>query len=465
MEAATAIATTPSVGRREPQRDAGEQPITRAQITAVVAFVVLHIPLAMIMKRFPIVSTAHAAAVLGIGLFFASTTKKIRYISMIVAYTTGCEVLWRMTKSATFWEFGKYAAVVILIVAIIRMQAARNRGLAIAYFALLIPSVALTFTALPFGQAREEVSFNLSGPLALAAAVLFFSNIKLTANQLRVTFFSLIAPVVGIAALSFVSTRASRDIAFVNASNLATSGGFGSNQVASMLGLAVMFLVLMSLDRRLEWKLRIPMMPLAAALAAQAALTFSRGGIALAFAGICAAVIFLFQVSMRRRITIAVVMGTLYLVGVYVVEPQLDAFTGGKLSQRYSNRKSSGRDQFLAAEVEMFQESPVLGVGPGMGMWLRSDRGLIYGASHTEYTRVLAEHGIFGILSLGCLVALGIRAMRRSKDLAVRAHAAAMLVWVGLFLAVYGTRIAAPAFVFGLASVSQQLASRKSGKS
>ena len=64
---------------------------------------------------------------------------------------------------------------------------------------------------------------------------------------------------------------------------------------------------------------------------------------------------------------------------------------------------------------------------------------------------MLGEHGIFGALSLCCLLALGVRAIRGSRDVSARAVAAGMVVWAALFLAIYGTRIAAPAVVFGLA--------------
>jgi O-antigen ligase len=88
-----------------------------------------------------------------------------------------------------------------------------------------------------------------------------------------------------------------------------------------------------------------------------------------------------------------------------------------------------------------------------MGMRVREERGEFFGASHTEYSRMLAEHGIFGAFSILCLIGLGYRAVRQARDTSSRAVATAMVIWVSLFLLVYGTRLAAPALVFGLAFV------------
>jgi O-antigen ligase len=195
----------------------------------------------------------------------------------------------------------------------------------------------------------------------------------------------------------------------------------------------------------------MPALALAAIFAAQSALTFARGGIGLAFAGTCAAMFVLMRGSRRGRMTVLVVVVLSLLIGRFVVEPRLDEITHGKLAERYTSTKSSGRDVFISSELQMFRENPVLGVGPGVGTQIRDERGLHTGASHTEYTRMLAEHGLFGALALACLIALGVRAIRQAREFAGRALAAALVVWVALSLSIYGVRLVAPAFALGLA--------------
>ena len=81
---------------------------------------------------------------------------------------------------------------------------------------------------------------------------------------------------------------------------------------------------------------------------------------------------------------------------------------------------------------------------------LREEMGHI-GAAHTEYTRLLSEHGMLGIAAILLLVSLGYRTFRTARDVVARAWVLAMLIWVALFLAVDAMRIVAPSFAFGLA--------------
>ncbi len=419
-------------------------------VAIIVGLVVVHLVLAATMRDFRLIGLVHALGCVSAGLIYAATTKHIRNVSVVIAYLVGCEVLWRMTKVSPFWEFGKYASLSILLIALARIKWSRNRALAFGYFGLLLPSAALTVMTIPLSEARAHLSFNLSGPLLITIAVLFFSNIRLTVEQLRATFFALIIPTAGIALRCYLSTTRTR-MEFFNASNDHASGGFGANQVSAVLGLATMFLLFLTFERRLSWRIRIPLLIVAFTFATQAILTFARGGVVLAFAGLCTALFFMLRGNPRARVTIVVIGIMSALLGKFVIEPRLDDYTGGKLSQRYSNTESTGRDAFAAAELDMFTENPVFGVGPGVGYYYRAEREVRQGASHTEYTRMLGEHGLFGILSLACLVVLGLRAARGPKEVDARAHASAFVVWAALFLAIYGTRIAAAAFVLGLA--------------
>jgi len=55
--------------------------------------------------------------------------------------------------------------------------------------------------------------------------------------------------------------------------------------------------------------------------------------------------------------------------------------------------------------LNIFADNPLLGIGPGAGTEKRVDYG--YGdrvAAHIEYSRLLAEHGLFGVFSLLILV-------------------------------------------------------------
>src|SRR5256885_2169356 len=148
-------------------------------LAKVLTFFLLHIPLAILMSRLPIFATFHAFAVLAIGLWWALSGKPLQRVAYVAAYLVGSEVLWRMTKALIFWEIGKYAIATIFIVALLRHQRFKPRGISLVYLALFIPAVLLTLIKVDLPEARAQISFYVSGHVALIASIWFFSALKL----------------------------------------------------------------------------------------------------------------------------------------------------------------------------------------------------------------------------------------------------------------------------------------------
>jgi O-antigen ligase len=437
--------------RAVPSRQPGTQRRGMASTKALVpwlVFIIAHVALAAIMRALPAVGFIHAVACLGVGTIVAAR-RPLHQTIYIVGYIAGSEVLWRMVRAGVIWEYGKYACSVVLLIALTRMRVRENKRLALAYFGLLVPSAVLTIVSLPFDEARQQISFNLSGPLCLMLCVLFGSNLRITGDQLRKTLLITCAGIVAIAAIAYFSTMSAVDLEFNRQSNSITSGGFGPNQVSAMLGLACLFSLLLVLDRALSWRLKWVLLGIAIVFASQAALTFSRGGLALAFGGILAAILYLVR-GRRTKVAIALTAVLLFTAGKYVVFPQLDEFTEGKLAERYTSTKTSHRATLAGFDLAIFADHPILGVGPGAASSIRGDLGR-FGAAHTEFTRMLAEHGALGIISLLLLCVLAARTLLSTPTLGGRAVVAAMLAYFALFLLVNAMRLAAPAFVFGIA--------------
>jgi hypothetical protein len=413
------------------------------------AFVVGHVVLALLMRVAPMLGALHAFVCLGLGIIVALRYPP-RLTAYVLAYVAGSEVLWRMVGAAIVWELGKYTVVVIAFIALLRMPVRRNRWAAITYFGLLVPSIVLTFAGVDFDRARQLVSFNLSGPLSLALCVMLFSNIRITRDDLRPLLLTIIGPLTGIAALCLFSLATATDIEFVNASNYIAAGEFSANQVSGVLGLGVVLaLLVLLLDRKNPPGVRALLAILGVFFAIQAAITFSRSGLALALVSIVCATFYLVR-ERRTRVTLIGVASVLFVLGRYVVVPKLDEFTGGKFGQRYSEVESDGRTKIAAFDLEVFADHPVVGVGPGMAGLMREQMGLI-GAAHTEYTRLFAEHGITGALAIFLLGVIAFRVMRVARIMRYRALVAALLMWSFAFLGVTGMRLVAPSVVVGLA--------------
>lgn len=419
------------------------------RMAIVIGLLVAQAVLAVVMRSMQGIATVHAAATTIICVGLAATTRRASTTATALGYLAGCEVLWRMTNAEVFWEMGKYAICLVTLIGLMRLRAPRrNRALAAGYFGLLLPSAILTLTTFTLELSRQQLSFNLSGPLSLALCVVFFSNIKLSQEEIRRVYFSLIIGVAGILTLAFISTI-THTIRFSGESNFVTSGGFGPNQVSSMLGLALFLILLMLIDTKLPWAYRAPMIGLALMFAVQAALTFSRSGLALAFAGMGAALLYLVRDS-RARLTLIIVAALLFAAAKYVIIPRLEDFTHGQIAERFSNSTSTNRGTLANGDLIIFKDNPALGVGPGLGLVARRRMG-IYDAAHTEFTRMLAEHGSLGALALLLYLVLGIKAVRASQTVTSRAIVAGMVVWVTMLMAINGMRVAAPGFLFGLA--------------
>lgn len=410
-----------------------------------------HVALGLAMHFAPSLATLHAVMCLAFGIVVAATGRATT-IAAAIGYVTGAEVLWRMNGASVFWEYGKYTVVAINLVALFRIKVRLNKGLALGYLMLLLPSALLTLSMIGLDRARQQISFNLSGPLALATCAIVFSNLKLTRDDLRRVMLATLGPISAIAAIAVFSTTtaSAEELDFGgSSSNYVASGGFGPNQVSAVLGLALLFSLLIVLERKMSWAQRIGAIGLATVFAIQSALTFSRAGLFLAASGAVGAALYLVR-DARTRITVGVLAVTLFAAANWIVIPKLDEFTNGKLVERYTSTTSSGRSNLAGDDVNIFLDHPLLGVGPGMAAPLREAQGHI-GAAHTEYTRLLSEHGVLGIAAMAVLLTLAYRVFRMTRDLTSRAMVLALLVWCGMFLAVDAMRVVAPAFAFGMA--------------
>ena len=104
----------------------------------------------------------------------------------------------------------------------------------------------------------------------------------------------------------------------------------------------------------------------------------------------------------------------------------------------------------MRADVQIWRENPIFGVGPGMGADLRGRSGG-HMASHTEFTRLLSEHGLFGIGALLMLLGIGVRTFLCAEGAGGKALTISLLASSFLFMSANGMRLVAPSLTFGLA--------------
>jgi hypothetical protein len=367
----------------------------------------------------------------------------------VAAYVVGAEVLWRMTSADVYWEVGKYGVAVVVIVTALRLrQLSRRQLLPLLYFLLLLPSVVLLDAATSFDFVRDELSFNLSGPFALAASAFLGCRTTLLPAQLRHLSVALAGPVIAIAVISLLATLGMSGGDFTHGSNFVAAGGFGPNQVSSVLGLAALVAFLSLFDAEASDGFKALMLGVMTLTGVQSALTFSRGGLFTALGAALLGSLYLLRDgrSRARLLIVALVLGV--AVNSFLL-PRLEAFTQGKLSQRFHDLRPTKRDVLLRDDLRLWLEHPVSGVGPGGGKaWRESTAGT---AAHTEFSRLLAEHGLLGLGAVLTLLLMCRASLRGARSPASRALVVSLFAWSFLTMSHSAMRTVAPAFVFGLA--------------
>ena len=409
--------------------------------------------LGLAMQQIQLLSTAHALAVFALGLRFAFSRDHQIQAIYTLAYVSTADVFWRMTKAGVFWEYGKYATVAILFVLLVRNRSLPGlSSLALLYGLLLIPSVALTVGQMGLGgELRRALSFNLSGPLALIFSVIFFSGYAGPRIPLGKMLTWALMPVVGIFSIAAFSTLTARTLNFYDAANLTASGGFGPNQVASALGLGIFFCFLLAIKIPSPW-LRVMYLGLAMVLAFQAILTFSHGGvfnvlIALGFMGFHS----LTNPKIRKSFFVILVLGA--TVASFLLYPRLNDWTQGMVSKRFTSLDTTGRQSLAEADIRLFFENPALGVGPGRSRYERKGAFRQKIAAHTEFTRLLAEHGTLGLCAAIVLLLIVLKAYQLAPTLLAKGWVTSFSAWTAANMMHSGMRLAAMSLMFGLATL------------
>jgi hypothetical protein len=239
-------------------------------------------------------------------------------------------------------------------------------------------------------------------------------------------------------------------------SNFGTSGGFGPNQVATALGLGMfIFFSRTILESRSKLFLAINF-GLFALITYRGLITFSRGGMITGFVMIFALLGVIFWNSKKRGRGKLIYLAP-FLIGAFIlVWGYTELKTGGLISKRYANQDAigrskvsnfTGREVIAAEEIGAFLENPVWGIGAGKATEYRFEKVNDLVASHSEITRMLAEHGAFGVLILLLLITTPLLLYLGNKQ-----HIfllSFLLFWI-LTINHAAMRIAAPSFIYAL---------------
>ena len=377
------------------------------------------------------------------------------------AYVTGFEVLSRMTGGIGFsYEFAKYMVILFLLVGMFFRGFTRASLPYIIYLFLLLPGILFSAINLNYEtNIANAIGFNLSGPFCLGIAALYCYKRKLSVKRYNQVLFTLLLPIISTTIYLYLYTPNIRDALSGTGSNFALSGGFGPNQVATVLGLGIFILFsrLFLVKDRLINLLDLALLGL---ISYRAIITFSRGGVYTALA--CGALFLFFYLvrsPLKERAILLPKLGV--IAGVVVITWIVSSVaTMGLIDKRYSNQDAAGRvkqdvttgrAELLSNELQAFKENPITGIGVGKVKEYRQVKTGKVAASHNEVSRIVSEHGLFGILALMILLITPLFYGLTDKS---NLYLFPFIAFWFLTINHSSMRIAAPAFVYGLALIS-----------
>lgn len=362
------------------------------------------------------------------GLFF----KKIEYVWYAIAASPFLEVWGRMVKRAPFvpMEMGKYFLVFAILLLfyeqIIRNKPARLYSTGMLIIVFLLPSLLVNLS----GFSRDQWVFNVLSILQLSLLLIITARERWDIERFCRTVQVGLTPIIAI--LIFLSLRTPNyaNIDFSLSANKAASGGFGSNQVSTILGMGIVFTVLLMLLKRPLFSVNWANYALLGYLLFRGLLTFSRGGMVVAALAVFIAAVPIIFTNMRSFVRNMAII--LIIIGMgFVIFSKVNDLTGNQLLLRYEgetkgtatgskdktiNTVTSGREVIFMADIDIFENNPIFGVGPGGAVELRYDYGFEdRTAAHIEYTRLLSEHGIGGLCVIFVMLIFPIVWIRKQR--------------------------------------------------
>lgn len=425
-----------------------------------IKIIALHVLIAVLVYVFAVLSKVY---LLGIFVYFsyqifkAKPSQKAIKVLVACSYIVGAEVFIRMTGGNVLYEASKYLVILFTLMGVFTIRLSKQPIPYIIYVFLLIPGILVAgFNATVQTSLRTDIAFNLSGPICLGIVSIFCYKRKVSYQNMHHILFYMALPLVAMTTYLFLYTPDIRETITGTGSNFAASGGFGPNQVSTVLGLGMFVFALRFFMQSPNMFLKIVNGILIAAMSFRGIVTFSRGGVITALFMIAAFIYFYFKkVNIKTKFKISRLVFIFIGLGVAVWLFSLIQ-TSGLIENRYTNRDalgrekvdiSTGRSNLISFEIDEFLNNPVLGVGVGKIKALREQKEGFLAASHNEMSRILSEHGLFGVTALFILllVPLFFRFSNKSNIFFYSCY----VFW---FLTINHSamRIAAPAFVYGL---------------
>ena len=435
-----------------------------------IKFVIIHLLIGLLIYFVPFVSKLYAISIILIGYRYVVLRKNANNEALFVAaYIVGAEVFLRMTQGNFFEQYAKYGVMGILLIGMIYRGFSKNALPYWIFGLLLLPAIFLSFFTLNFDtDIRKAITFNIIGPITLMVSAIYCYQRKISFEQIKTIINMLAYPLMATLVYMYLYTPSVKDVVTNTESNFETSGGFGPNQVSTILGLGIfLFFVKIVLSSKTVLIRNINVL-FFVIITFRGIVTFSRGGVITGFVMIIIVVLLLLYYTKsqaKSKVVMLVVFGLFALVGIWSYS---SIQTSGLIDKRYANQdargreklsKLTGRERLIESEFKMFLDNPIFGIGVGKNKEYRLETTGIDAASHNEITRMLAEHGMFGLFGLIILLITPmVLYLNNQQNIFVFSF---VVFWI-LTINHAAMRLAAPAFVYALSLLKVSFVDEKS---
>ena len=424
-----------------------------------IILILFHVFIGVFVYLFRPLSIVYAILIPLVGLYYViknqNRNHEVLYAS---AYIVGSEVFLRMTGGSLLYESSKYGVMMFLTLGMYYSGFSKNTVPFWIYLLLLLPGVILATETLNIGtDIRIQIAFNISGPVCLGIASIYTFNRKILVSQLNNILLSIGLPIFSTTIYLILYTPDLKEVLVGTGSNFATSGGFGPNQVATVLGMGMfVFFSRLLLESKTKLMFVINLIILLN-ITYRGLVTFSRGGMLTGFIMIIILLAYLFLKTKNYGRFNLYRMLIFMSIAFFITWGYTSIKTGGLIDKRYANKdaagrvkesKLSGRNDIWNSEIDDFLDHPVFGVGVGKALEIRKEKsgGNII-ASHSEISRTLAEHGMMGIIALLILLFTPIFLFLDNQQ---HIYMFCFILFWLLTINHAAMRIAAPAFVYSL---------------
>ena len=376
---------------------------------------------------------------------------------MAAAYIAGAEVFFRQTDGMVFYETGKYMVIVFLIIGMFFKGTSSRTVPFWTYLLILIPGIVVASITMSYqAEFRNQIAFNLSGPVTLGISALYCYYKKISKEDFQRVIMMMLLPLLAQMFFLYFYTPSMTDVRINLQANYAATGGYGPNQISTVMGMGA-FLVATRLFTIKHKLINIIDLVLLGMIGYRALITFSRGGVFTAIACVVAFIIIYYYKQgpkAKANLNSKIILLGIATVGIWFFSL---IQTGGLLSNRYNNQDAAGklkedittgRVELVATELQAFINHPVIGIGVGKGKEYREENMGVEIASHNEISRMLSEHGLLGLVAILILILVPIIFWTKFKN---NYYFLAFLAFWFLTINHSAMRIALPGFVYGLA--------------